>query len=260
MRTSQPQYGSYGFLQGAFTNGNGESRKNEVMTWGFNMDQKPGPRLNWTMESNFAPAGTPVGAGQMEHFLSFSNTGGVDYRPLSWLFRPQTNNLVMDLAIDNINLLNVERSVQYGYQYPGGIILYPGAVFRGSHIGDTTGNRAVANIAELTRLKVMSTSGDSRFYSEFQFPWTNAARSVTVPDVSGTLGVVSGSIGADHCLKFVNGAIVSAGGSCVAGPNVTGARTANLGANSPATVPSAPYTWIQMKAADGTTVYVPAWR
>ncbi|EHP92271.1 hypothetical protein [Methylorubrum extorquens] len=42
--------------------------------------------------------------------------------------------------------------------------------------------------------------------------------------------------------------------------NVTGSATASLGANSPATVPTAPYTWITARAADGTTVYIPAWR
>jgi hypothetical protein len=40
----------------------------------------------------------------------------------------------------------------------------------------------------------------------------------------------------------------------------TGAASAALGANSPATVATAPYTWIQAKAPDGTTVYIPAWK
>ncbi|EHP94862.1 hypothetical protein MetexDRAFT_0207 [Methylorubrum extorquens DSM 13060] len=42
--------------------------------------------------------------------------------------------------------------------------------------------------------------------------------------------------------------------------NVTGSASAALGANSPATVPGAPYTWITAKASDGTIVYIPAWR
>lgn len=40
----------------------------------------------------------------------------------------------------------------------------------------------------------------------------------------------------------------------------TAAASALLGANSPATVPAAPYTWIQAKAPDGTTVFIPAWK
>ncbi len=40
----------------------------------------------------------------------------------------------------------------------------------------------------------------------------------------------------------------------------TGAASALLGANSPATVPAAPYTWLKFAAADNTVVYVPAWK
>lgn len=45
-----------------------------------------------------------------------------------------------------------------------------------------------------------------------------------------------------------------------AGTNTTGAGSATLGANCPAVTASAPYTWIQAKAADGSTVYLPAWK
>lgn len=45
-----------------------------------------------------------------------------------------------------------------------------------------------------------------------------------------------------------------------AGTNTTGAGSAALGANSPATTNTAPYTWIQATAADGSTVYIPAWK
>lgn len=42
--------------------------------------------------------------------------------------------------------------------------------------------------------------------------------------------------------------------------NTTGAGTALLGTNSPAVTVSAPYTWLTMLSADGSTVYVPAWK
>ena len=45
-----------------------------------------------------------------------------------------------------------------------------------------------------------------------------------------------------------------------AGTNTTGAGSASLGANCPAVAPTAPYTWIQVKTADGSTAYVPAWK
>jgi hypothetical protein len=40
----------------------------------------------------------------------------------------------------------------------------------------------------------------------------------------------------------------------------TGAATATLGTNSPATAPTAPHTWMKFTASDGSTVYVPAWK
>lgn len=42
--------------------------------------------------------------------------------------------------------------------------------------------------------------------------------------------------------------------------NTTGTGSAALGANSPATTPTAPYTWFKMMSSDGSTVYVPAWK
>jgi hypothetical protein len=41
--------------------------------------------------------------------------------------------------------------------------------------------------------------------------------------------------------------------------NSTGAGSALLGANCPASTVANPYTWIHFVAADGTVVYVPAW-
>jgi hypothetical protein len=40
----------------------------------------------------------------------------------------------------------------------------------------------------------------------------------------------------------------------------TGAGSAALGANCPATTLTAPYSWLKMLAPDGSVVYVPAWK
>ncbi len=45
-----------------------------------------------------------------------------------------------------------------------------------------------------------------------------------------------------------------------AGTNTTGAGSAALGWNSPATTNTAPYTWIEVKTSDGSTAYIPAWK
>jgi len=44
------------------------------------------------------------------------------------------------------------------------------------------------------------------------------------------------------------------------GTNTTGAGSASLGTNSPATTNTGPYTWIQAKSSDNSTVYIPAWK
>ena len=42
--------------------------------------------------------------------------------------------------------------------------------------------------------------------------------------------------------------------------NATGAGSAALGANCPATTTTAPYTWLKMLSGDGSTVYIPCWK
>lgn len=44
------------------------------------------------------------------------------------------------------------------------------------------------------------------------------------------------------------------------GTNTTGAGSAALGSNSPAVTNSAPYTWLQVTTADGSTGYIPVWK
>ncbi|MBL8142381.1 MAG: hypothetical protein JNM38_14790 [Acidobacteria bacterium] len=42
--------------------------------------------------------------------------------------------------------------------------------------------------------------------------------------------------------------------------NTPGAANASLGANCPASSPSAPFTWLAIRAADGQIAYIPCWR
>ena len=48
--------------------------------------------------------------------------------------------------------------------------------------------------------------------------------------------------------------------SLIANINLTGGGSASLGTNSPATVTSAPYTWVSATSSDGSIVYIPAWK
>jgi len=42
--------------------------------------------------------------------------------------------------------------------------------------------------------------------------------------------------------------------------NSTGLGAALLAANCPGTIVSAPYTWVKVTVADGTTCYFPVWK
>ena len=42
--------------------------------------------------------------------------------------------------------------------------------------------------------------------------------------------------------------------------NSTGVGIALFGANCPAGVVSAPYTWVRVKTADGSTGWIPVWK
>jgi hypothetical protein len=53
---------------------------------------------------------------------------------------------------------------------------------------------------------------------------------------------------------------VRVSGNIKPGNNSTGSGSAALGSNCPATTVSAPYTWIRFTAADGSAVWVPAWK
>jgi hypothetical protein len=86
-------------------------------------------------------------------------------------------------------------------------------------------------------------SGTARFYD--QTATTGATRvviSLGAADTSSTQVLEIGGL-----MKF-------------SGLNSTGAGTALLGTNSPATTNAAPYTWFKVLTSDGSTGYIPVWK
>ena len=73
------------------------------------------------------------------------------------------------------------------------------------------------------------------------------------------LGVINFSNG-NVTLTHSAGQLALSGILKFAGTNTTGAGTALLGTNSPAATVSAPYTWVQVTTADGSTGYIPVWK
>jgi hypothetical protein len=46
----------------------------------------------------------------------------------------------------------------------------------------------------------------------------------------------------------------------IAGIESTGAGSAVLGANCPASTLTAPYKWVKFQTSDGSTIYFPGWK
>lgn len=59
-----------------------------------------------------------------------------------------------------------------------------------------------------------------------------------------------------ECIRFISGFLYSS----PSGVEYTGAGSAALGSNCPATTFSAPYRWIKSRTSDGSTVYYPVWK
>lgn len=81
-----------------------------------------------------------------------------------------------------------------------------------------------------------------------------------------TLTVSAGGTGTLALTDGANGGLIklqtSGGSSRIqwASNENTGAGAAALGANCPAVTAGAPYTWLKLRSADGSDVYIPAWK
>lgn len=84
----------------------------------------------------------------------------------------------------------------------------------------------------------------------------NPALIVNQQNASSTGRIVNFAFNGATVLSVgAQGAIYTASGN-----ESTGAGTAALGTNSPATVLTAPYRWIRFITSDGTPVFIPAWK
>ena len=85
--------------------------------------------------------------------------------------------------------------------------------------------------------------GTARFYDQTA---TTGSTLVTISRGAGQSNT-SNVLAIDGTLKF-------------GGQNTTGAGSAALSNNCPATTATAPYTWIRAVSSDGSTVYIPCWK
>jgi len=121
---------------------------------------------------------------------------------------------------------------------------------------DATNNRL--GIGTATPTVPLEVLGNGRFYS-----------SVANPSIylgEDTTNATSASIAYNRGTANLDITPRSAYATNLAGklkfsiPNTTGGGSALLGANSPATTLTAPYTWITVITSDGSTGYMPIWK
>jgi hypothetical protein len=84
-----------------------------------------------------------------------------------------------------------------------------------------------------------------------------AATSVVAPSLNTSSGALTlGTGGTTQWTVNTTGVLQNN----VAASESTGTTTVILGTNSPASVGGSPYTWLELKTSNGTTVYVPVWQ
>jgi hypothetical protein len=106
------------------------------------------------------------------------------------------------------------------------------------------------DFASIAAFKENDVKGDKAAYLSIK-----VARGERLRVTSSGESIFSGNV-------TVNGSGMNtfAGDIKFAGKNLSGSGSASLGANSPATAPSSPYTWIRAVSSDGSTVWIPAWK
>jgi hypothetical protein len=117
----------------------------------------------------------------------------------------------------------------------------PGAIGVEAHIRPQPGKRGLLTFTEdsiADRWAVGTKPGDANLYFGTGNSIANTDRVIVRPD----------------------GGITLTGLPRFNGTNTTGAVTASLGSNCPASTSSTPYTWIAVTTQDGSTAYVPCWK
>lgn len=99
-------------------------------------------------------------------------------------------------------------------------------------------------------------------YNHFLAPTVNAGSGNTITDTFNVSidDPTNGSGTTTNLWSLGVGKMRFGGIPKFAGTNTTGAGSAALGGNSPATTNTAPYTWIQIITSDGSTAYIPVWK
>ena len=153
----------------------------------------------------------------------------------------------------------------------GSSITTSGAVSVGSTLGVTgattlasvtvTGNASVGGTLTVTGAAQASEYGLNDGTDHWRWKLGAATHGPQLEDVTnGTIPITVSPSTPTNTLQLNTTNIIFTLVPEFAGTNSTGATAAALGSNCPASSCTQPYRWIQIKTADGSTAYVPAWK
>lgn len=138
------------------------------------------------------------------------------------------------------------------YAYSGGVI-----------IGSTSNHDCVLRSNNTGRIAIRAT-GTIGLAAATVFGWSSTSDPVAASDAAfarvspGLVEINNGTAGTLRDITLRN--ITISGTARFNGTNSTGAGSALFGTNSPASTLTAPYTWITVIVADGSTCYMPVWK
>ena len=121
----------------------------------------------------------------------------------------------------------------------------------------SAGYFAVGSTSPLARFESRDATGASQVAASYDA--TNACYIAVTSSGQTTIGTAGTNAGITLTPNGTGKIILSAIPR-FNGTNSTGAGSSLLGANSPATTLTAPYTWISVITSDGSTAYIPCWK
>lgn len=198
-------------------------------------------------------------------------------------FAPTTGNLLIGTTTDDgVNKLQVSYGSGSAPTVWPGVALAVGSAERGFTVGqdsthgvtlswsyNATANSAVSYLKTYGGNNIIAMQSDgggivvggiTNGNYKLDIAASGSSGTVRVKDATPTTGATSMLIDIGAAQTAASTVLTINGVMKYAGTNSTGAGSALLGANSPASTLTAPYTWITVITSDGSTGFIPVWK